>query len=102
MLLLRLTDERRLPGKGLLKMAEKLGYARSIPHAAPVSQVWMIHSSFDAHVLSRAHQHISSRSHIYHRRLLWIGLGNPYLDREAICCSSKVDRQRSGDREQQR
>lgn len=97
LLLLGLAHKGRLSSKCLLEMTEEFGYIHSVPSATPVSQVWVVHSSLDANMLPRTHQHIPAWGHINHRRLLRVGLGYPYLDGKAICRSSKVYRQRPGD-----
>jgi hypothetical protein len=77
LLLLGLAHQGRLSCKGLLEVAEEVGNICSIPHATPISQVWMVHSSFHAHVLPRPYQHVPSWCHIDNRRLLRICLGDP-------------------------
>jgi hypothetical protein len=72
-----LAHQGRLSCKGLLEVAEEVGNICSIPHATPISQVWMVHSSFHAHVLPRPYQHVPSWCHIDNRRLLRICLGDP-------------------------
>lgn len=102
LLLLSLAHQRRLSCKSLLEVAKEVGNVRPIPHADPVSQVWVVHSSFHTHVLPRPHQHVPPWCHIGNRRLLRVCLGDPQFDRKAVCRASKVHRQRSGGSEQQR
>jgi hypothetical protein len=77
LLLLSLAHQGRLSCKGLLEVAEEVGNVRPIPHATPISQVWVIHSSFHPHVLPRSYQHVPSWCHVDNRRLLRICLGDP-------------------------
>lgn len=101
LLLLRFANERWLSRECLLKMSQKLGNVGPIPHAAPVSEVRVVNPPFHSHMLPRSYQHFPAWYHIDHRRLLWIRLGRPYFDRKAVGRAAKVNRECSGNTEQQ-
>lgn len=77
LLLLCPTDHRRLFGKHLLKVFQKFRNTSSIPHACPVSKIWMVYPAIYTHMLPRPNQHLLLRDDIGHRRLLWIAVRYP-------------------------
>lgn len=87
LLLLRLANHWRFFSKNLLKKPHKFGNACSIPHSGPISQVWMVHSTINSHMLPRPYEHIQTRRDVYNRCLLRVWLRYPYLDWEPVSSS---------------
>ena len=77
LLLLRSTDDRRLFRKDLLQKLQELRDASAIPHFTPISQIWVIDSTINSHMLSGSYDHIFARRYIRERCFLWVCLGYP-------------------------